>query len=224
MLDRAADSRVTGCWQTLLSDVAGLRMTPVLQRRAIAALDDPDPEIVIDAIKTLGQQGTPDALPALRAAFQRWHAVWNDRPAELSYRYAVDRPNAKQGMVEDAFRQAIGAGQGWLTRADGLRDLQSLCVTDTCRQQTANMIRTDDTRIVLWTVDADDIDIGLAQYRFSSIRALKAMLARYPRGTAFVVEGDPSTRASASAVIADLSTFAAPHGLSISAAPRDSRR
>jgi hypothetical protein len=190
-------------------------MMPVLQRRAIAALDDPDLDVVIDAIKTLGQHGTPDALPPLRAAFQRWHAVWADRAEELAYRRAVDRPNARQGMVEDAFRQAIGAGQGWLLRADDVRELQALCVTDTCRQQTRNMIRDDDTRIMLWSLDADEPNIELAQYRFSSVRALEQMLARYPGGTTFVVEPASNVRSGVAAVMAELSKFAASHGLSI---------
>ncbi|HEX4566138.1 MAG TPA: hypothetical protein VH138_05875 [Vicinamibacterales bacterium] len=215
MLDRAAQSRVTGCWQALLGDVANQHMTPALQQRAIAALAESDPETVIDAVKMLGQHGTTAALPPLRAAFQLWYDAWADRAAELVYSRVADRPNARQAMVEDEFRQAIGAGQGWLMRAEDLRELQSLCVTENCRQQTGYMIQSTDTLIKLWGVDAPDLNVELAQYRFRSLRSLEEMLARYPRGTTFIVERGPNAGADATAAISDLSAFATSHGLSI---------
>ncbi|PYR95502.1 MAG: hypothetical protein DMF84_00630 [Acidobacteria bacterium] len=104
-------SRATGCWR-FLNEIAALRMTPGVQIRAITDLDNSDPDVVIAAIQTLGQHGSPAALEPLRMAFQRWHATWTDRAAELAYSRAVERPNARQAMVEDAFRQAIGTGQG----------------------------------------------------------------------------------------------------------------
>jgi len=214
LLDRAMTSRATGCWRSL-NEIAALRMTPVVQRRAIADLDNPDPDVVIAAIQTLGQHGSPAALEPLRMAFERWHTSWADRAAELAYSLAVERPNARQAMVEDAFRQAIGAGQRWLMRADDLRELQSLCVTSSCRQQIGYMIHDDDTRITLWSInDSEESNIELAQYRFSSIKALEQMLARYPRGTAFVVQRT-NQAGDVTAAISGLLKIAAAYGLSI---------
>ena len=214
LLDRAMTSRATGCWR-LLDQIAALRMTPVVQTRAIADLDNPDPEAVIAAVQTLGQHGSPAALDPLRMAFQRWHGAWADRAAELVYSRAVERPNARQAMVEDAFRQGIGAGQRWLMRADDLRELQSLCVTDNCRQQVGYMIHDDDTRIMLWRIDdSEESNIELAQYRFTSIKALEEMLARYPRGTAFAVQRADQA-GDVTAALSELVRFAASHGLSI---------
>jgi hypothetical protein len=150
LLDRAMTSRTTGCWR-FLNQIADLRMTPVVQSRAIADLDNPDPDVVIAAIQTLGQHGSAAAREPLHAAFQRWHATWAGREAELELSHAAERPNARQPMVEDAFRQAIGAGQGWRTRASELHQLQPLCVTDNCRTQTGYMIHEDDTRIMVWS-------------------------------------------------------------------------
>ena len=214
LLDRAMTSRATGCWR-LLDQIPALRMTPVVQTRAIADLDNPDPEAVIAAVQTLGQHGSPAALDPLRMAFQRWHGAWADRAAELVYSRAVERPNARQAMVEDAFRQGIGAGQRWLMRADDLRELQSLCVTDNCRQQVGYMIHDDDTRIMLWRIDdSEESNIELAQYRFTSIKALEEMLARYPRGTAFAVQRADQA-GDVTAALSELVRFAASHGLSI---------
>ena len=215
LLDRAMTSRATGCWR-FLDQIAALRMTPVVQTRAIADLDNSDPDVVIAAIQTLGQHGSPAALEPLRMAFQRWHATWADRAAELAYNHAVERPNARQAMVEDAFRQAIGTGQGWVVRAGELRELQSLCVTDNCRTQTEHMIHEEDTRIMLWGInEPDESHIELAQYRFTSIAALKEKLARYPRGTAFILQRSANETGNVTAAISELIAFAASQGLSI---------
>jgi hypothetical protein len=215
VLDRAMTSRATGCWRSL-NEIAALRMTPVVQTRAIADLDNSDPDVVIAAIQTLGQHGSPAALEPLRIAFQRWHATWADRAAELAYSRAVERPNARQAMIEDSFRQAIGTGRGWLVHASELRELQSLCVTDNCRTQTGHMIHEEDTRIMLWGInEPDESHIELAQYRFTSIAALKEKLARYPRGTAFILQRSANDTGNVTAAISELMAFAASQGLSI---------
>lgn len=81
LLDRAMTSRATGCWRSL-NQIAALRMTPIVRARAIADLDNSDPDVVIGGVQTLGQHGSPAALEPLRIAFQRWHATWADRAAE----------------------------------------------------------------------------------------------------------------------------------------------
>jgi hypothetical protein len=216
LLDRAMNSRVTGCWQAL-SQVTGMRLPPGAEARLIADLDHADPEVVTAAIRMLGRHGSAAALAPLRAAFQRWNATWAGRAAELAYSQAVERPNAKQAMVEDAFRQAIGAGHGWLLRAAELRELQVLCVTDNCRAQARQMVHDDDTRITVWRVaEPDASDLELAQYRFTSIAKLKEMLARYPRGTAFTLHRVGEESGEVTAAITDLIAFAATQGLSIS--------
>src|SRR5205085_10824585 len=99
----------------------------------------------------------------------------------------------------------IGTGQGWLVRAGDLRELQSLCVTDNCRTQTGYMIHEDDTKISLWDInEADESNIELAQYRFTSIAALKEKLMRYPRGTAFILQPGPNRTDELSGAIGDL--------------------
>ncbi len=214
LLNRAMTSRATGCWRSL-NQIAALRMTPVVQRRAIADLDNPEPDVVIAAIQTLGQHGSPAALEPLRMAFERWHAAWADRAAELAYSRAAERPNARQAMVEDAFHQAIGTGRGWPVRTGELRELQSRCVTDNCRTQTGHMIHEDDTRIMLWGIEPDESHIELAQYRFTSIAALEEKLSQYPRGTVFILQRSANETGDVTAAITRLMAFAASRGLSI---------
>jgi hypothetical protein len=221
LLERAMTSRATGCWRFLINQVAALQMTPVVQAQAIADLDDADPDVVIAAVQTLGQHGSPAALEPLRAAFQRWHATWAGRAAELAHSHALERPNARQAMVEDAFRQAIGAGRGWVVGAGDLRELQALCVTDNCRTQTGYMIPEDDTRIVVWGInEPDESRIDLAQYRFTSVAGLEEKLSQYPRGTAFTLQRRADETNDVTEAVIRLKAFAVSRGLSIEEAPQ----
>jgi hypothetical protein len=190
-------------------------MAPAVETRAIADLDSSDPDVVITAAQTLGHHGSPAALEPLRTAFRRWHVTWADRGAELAYSPVIERPHARQAMVEDAFRQAIGAGHGWVLRASDLRELQQQCVTDNCRTQTGVMIHDDDTTILLWGInEPDESRIELAQYRFSSIAGLEEKLSQYPPGTSFVVRRMDAT-GDVAGLISRLVAFAGSRGLSI---------
>jgi hypothetical protein len=180
LLNRALASRAaTGCHGFVLRDVAALRMTPAVEAAAIAHLDDPDPQVVVSAAETLGRHGSKAAAPPLRAQFERWRRTWDGRQEELRHTWADDRPNAMQGMVEATFLQALARGQAWLTDADGVRDLRSLCVTDNCRTQADSLIdAADDTTIRIAQLDHRDAAvIILAQYQLPSIPALEQKLA-----------------------------------------------
>jgi hypothetical protein len=68
LLDRALAARTaTGCYETALGDIAALRMSPAVEVAAIAHLDDPDPQVVVNSIRTLGRYGSPGSQQPLRA-------------------------------------------------------------------------------------------------------------------------------------------------------------
>jgi hypothetical protein len=221
LLDRALSSRVSPGCRTSLAQVAELRMTPIVEARAIADLDGIDPDVVIAAIETLGRHGSPGALAPLRAAFERWHAAWDGRASDLQYSQAADRPHARQGMVEHGFRQALGRGQAWLTGSSELRELRALCVTDDCRTQISIMIDTaDDTRITISRVDEPgDSLIQLAQYHLQSISALEQKLAQYPRGASFTLHVSSLDSRIAAAVVSEILNFAGTHGIAVKQEP-----
>ncbi len=206
----------TGC-RTNLAAVAELRMTPVVEARAIADLDDTDPGVVIAAVDTLRRHGSPAALAPLRSAFERWHATWKGRASDLQYSRAGDRPQERQAMVEDAFRLALGQGQAWLTQSSELRELQALCVTDNCRIQTGLMIdAADETRIDVVQLDGPGGSlIRLAQYQLQSKAALEQKLAQYPRGTSFILSVGGLESREGAAVVSEIRTFARMHGITV---------
>lgn len=215
LLDRALTSRESlGC-RTRLALVADLRMTAVVEARAIADLDDADPDVVIGALETLQRHGSPSALAPLRMAFERWHAKWDGRESELHYSAAADQPNARQAMVEDAFRQALGLGQGWLTERPALRELRELCVTSGCRTQVSHMIdaAADSTISILQLDEPVDSLILLAQYQFTSISTLEQKLAQYPRATTFGLKTSGLDSRVATEVTSEIEMFARAHGI-----------
>jgi hypothetical protein len=78
------------------------------------------------------------------------------------------------------------------------------------------MIHEDDTRIILWDInEPDESNIELAQYRFASIAALEEKLARYPRGTAFILQRRANETGDVTTAISKLVAFAASQGLSV---------
>ena len=209
--------RITGCYTAALRGVATLRMTPVVEALAVAHLEDPNPQVVINAAETLGRYGSPASAQALRAQFDRWHRAWEGRQDELGYSRTEDRPNAMQGMVEHAFLQALGRGQGWLTEDADLRELRTLCVTDNCRTQADQIIAAaGDTRITISRVDDPDNSIvSLAQYQLVSISALRQKLAQYPKGTSFTLDVSALDPQIAPVVVSDLMKLAAAQGITV---------
>ena len=217
LLDRAMTSRATGC-RTSLNQIADLRMTPVVQARALADLDHPDPDVVIAAIQTLGQHGSPAALEPLRAAFQRWHVTWAGRASELAYSQAVERPTREAGDGRRRVPPGDRIGPELAGAGNGIARSAVPCVTENCRTQTGSMIHEDDTRIMVWSIDEpDQSHIELAQYRFMSIAALEDKLARYPRGTSLTLQRHAQENGDVTAAIANIMTFAASRGLTIRA-------
>jgi hypothetical protein len=158
LLSRALASReMTGCYKMALRDVATLRMTPAVEAVAADHLDDPDPQVVISAVETLGRYGSRASKQPLSVQFERWHRTWEGRQEELRYSHAESHPHAIQGMVELTFLQALGQGQAWLTDKGDLLELRALCVTDNCRTQADHMISTaGDTRITILRVESPD--------------------------------------------------------------------
>ena len=81
-----------------------------------------------------------------------------------------------------------------------------------------HMIHDDDTTIMVWGInEPDESQIELAQYRFASIAALEEELARYPRGTAFILQRSANETGDVTAAITRLMAFAVSRGLSITA-------
>lgn len=96
LLDRAMESRGSRGCRTNLVQVAELQSTPIVEARAVADLDDPNPDMVIAAIETLGRYGSTAVRAPLRLAFERWHRTWEGRAVDLQFSCRRRRVNTRR--------------------------------------------------------------------------------------------------------------------------------
>lgn len=182
----------TRCYDSLLDDVARLYMCPELERIAIAALSDPNIEMVAHAATLLGQYGSAAAEEHLWRRFEEWHQQWQGREADLRKKLpgvtSLGAPSlADQALVENAFRVALSHSPAWLADLEELKRIHLLSLTENGRREAENLLKGWNTmiQIAFNAVDGNPDTFFVAQYRPASLTALKEKLAQFPPGTTF---------------------------------------
>ena len=165
-------------YRNILSGVAALVPVPDpdVERLAVAHLDDPDPEVIVDAVKTLGTYGSSAAEAPLWARMRGWHQQWAGKTGQTT---------PVSGELEYALLQALATAPGWLADRAKLQTLQSLCVTEGARGNVAGFLQwwTEPIRI---SFEETRGEWSVAQYGdLSSLAVLESKLAQFPRGTRF---------------------------------------
>lgn len=175
----------TGCYRSVLSDVAALRYGPDLEHLAIAHLHDPDPQTAADAAKTLGEYGSPAAEAALWARMREWHREWAGKAVQLA---ATDRnPVPVQGQLEYALTFALAVSPQWLLDLTQLQTLDSLCVTSSAKQNIESFMQHWADPVVITSGGGRDDWMLLQFMSLPSFGALESKLSQFPRGTRFVL-------------------------------------
>ncbi len=192
LVEKALASRKdTGCYESLLTDVARLRASPELERIALATLGDPDPAPASDAATMLGGYGSAGARDALLRRFEDWREEWAGREREL---IALDEsdPLKSQSRVESALRLALTSPRGWLADREMLEKVRSLCVTKGCAGEADSALKQFGTNITVYLnpLDGSVSSASLAQYNNISWEALKEKAAQFPKGTTFKWDSD----------------------------------
>lgn len=192
LVERALASRKqTGCYRSLLPDVARLHMTQGLESVAIKSLDDPDTELAASAAGMLGDYGSAGARDALLRRLESWHAEWAGREKELSARDESDISKSPS-RVEQALAHALATSPAWLADRELLERVRRLCVTKNCQRETDSALKQFDTSVTVFfnPLDGSVLHASLAQYNVLSWAALKEKLAQFPKGTAFQWHSD----------------------------------
>jgi len=158
-----------------------------LEKLAIEFLDDADPEVVVDAVTMLGQQGSADAEEALWRRFEKWRREWNGREQDLRTDFHDDNPVRLQTRLERALRTALSGSPEWLADLKKLERLKSLCVTQSEREQVDHMIQgwSGEIQIRFFPDENEWGRADVAHYTLRSLSALKKKLAQFPNGTVF---------------------------------------
>ena len=191
MIRRAVQARgpdQTRCYTNVLREVGKLHTDPELEKVAVEFLDDPDPEVVIDAAAMLGERGSAEAEEALWRRFEKWHQVWNGRERELQMDFHDhDNPIRLQRGLEQALRLALNHSPAWLMDAKKLERLRQLCITSEERKQVEHLIAEWQSEISIRFAPEENTwgRAEVAHYSFNSLSALKSKLAQFPKGTVF---------------------------------------
>jgi len=192
LVEKALASRKdTGCYRSLLTDVAALFAGPELERAAVRSLDDADPAVASDAARMLGAHGPAATRDALLRRFRAWHEQWSGREAELDAQDERDL-SASHSRVESALLQALALSPAWLADEELLRGLRALCVTRKCAGDADSLLKQFGPAVTAY-FDRRDGSVAsavLAQYNNISWEGLKEKAAQFPKGTTFTWRSD----------------------------------
>ncbi len=176
----------TGCYLSVLSDVAALQSGPEVEHFALRHLHDPDTEVAADAAKMLGENGSPRDESALWARLREWHKHWAGKADRLEPTDA--QPSSVESELEFRLINAIAVSPRWLTNRAQLQALDKFCVTRGAHQNVQSFLQA-------WTPSAGPISISFGGYAdtwivvqynsLPSFTALEDKLAQFPRGTRF---------------------------------------
>jgi hypothetical protein len=225
LLSQALGARRPGhsrCWASLLTDVAALHTGPELERVATEALDDPSTEAAADAAQTLASTGSSSAEGALWRRFERWHEEWSARAEELRAVRARRPVSAgeeatleAQAHLEHFLYAALARGRAWVADGAKLKRLNTLCLTDDCRNETRKLADSWDTLLNIFFDASGDTAHGfmVAHYHLHTLGELKDKLARFPPATTFHVWRDE--RPGAARLHAELKTYLEARGMKL---------
>ena len=173
----ARGEKFSRCFTSALPEVARLHMSAEVEDVAIASLKDEDKEVVSQAASVLGKFGSAEAEKMLWQRMEDWHEAMQSRSEQLD----------KYNSIEDALRNALTNGRGWLLDPEKLKRLRELCLTEKGRGDIDRLIRGWNYDIsVGWSpFDDDEYEITVGHYELKSLDSLKQKLLQFPKGTLF---------------------------------------
>jgi hypothetical protein len=209
LVERALASRkATGCYETLLGNIARKHLSPELEKIAISSLDDPDPQMVRSAAEMLGHYGSKDSRDALLHRFEQWRELWEGREKELTDQQHSDPSNAQMRLEETLFR-ALADSPAWLADEEMITKLRQLCVSRNCTSEADSTLNQFGPNITVFfdmrTSKVAHTSIG--QYNVLSLDQLKTKLTQYPKGTTFTFGSDRANTADEQNVFDELKVY-----------------
>jgi hypothetical protein len=213
----ARGKEYTHCYASLLLEVAKLRMTPELEALAIEHLDDPDPEVVIQAASTLGQYGSIDAEKPLWQRLEKWLQEWKGRTEEFPKNFDSSHPNFWHKQVGQALRQALSQSPAWLMDREKLEKLRQSCL-DKDELQQFNYQAGDlsgEIRIDFQQGYEGWGNAQVAHYQCNSLPALKMKLSQFPKNTTFIWSSYSQDQSAAERVFSELKSFLEEKGMKL---------
>jgi hypothetical protein len=173
----------TGCYRFLLQELGA--ELPNAQQSAIDALDDPDPDVVQDAVLALGHRGSSEAEAALWARLERFHGEWAGREDQLRSTPDYQSEGSRGAALEQGLAYAIAKGTNWMSPPAKLAHLAQLLWTQANQLQIESWIKQWKQGPAL--IDAtwfpeDNPKFAVLQYESLTEDELSTKLTQFPRG------------------------------------------
>jgi hypothetical protein len=192
LLERAVTERgkgKTACNRSVFQDIALYVTAPILTNVALETLEDPDPQVTMDALIYLMNYGDKSAEQPVWNRYVAWSEKWQGRADVLESREAGSAGNWEQvGLGENLARTLI-QNQGWLATPDLISRVLARCVGEQmCMQlkQIADQARPGPGPYPVSAFrSGSNESYQVAQYNPKLLDLLDAKISQFPRGTRF---------------------------------------
>lgn len=237
MVEKAMEQRDNNQHEDLLPEITESRLAPELLPICIRRLNDPDEMVVESATSVLGSFGTPEARQALKDRMRRWHDDLIAADPQAKAKIAAEGYGGPHRPFDSFVLQALRRSPLMVVTPEELRELEPLCMTKQATQEI-------EMHLISWT-DPIRIDCHrggegefehagfpmagggsepghvedwwyVADYGALSKAELKAVMARFPRGTTFALPTYVSTDpAEFQRFFDELNTSVQQHGMKL---------
>jgi hypothetical protein len=171
------------CRDTLLQRLATIRMSPEVEQAAIAALNDSDSSVVLEALNVLKDYGSADCKSAILRAFSQWHKQWEARAKDL------DMPENARWQIDGAYFSAAALAQAWLSSEQDFEALRDLCLTQSCKQAAnSTLVERSQKYVMIAVVEPVGDEIVERFMPGGTMERLEQKMAEYPRDTLFQID------------------------------------
>ena len=194
LLERAVKERGKGksaCNRSVFQDIALYATDPVLTDVAQEALDDPDPQVTMDALIYLMNYGDKSVEQPVWNRYVAWSEEWRGRADVLESRGAGSVGNWEEVGLGENLARALIQNQGWLATPDLISRVLERCVGDQMCAQVKQIADQAKAGPGPYPVSAyrsgQNENYQVAQYSSKSLELLEAKIAQFPRGTKFAL-------------------------------------
>jgi hypothetical protein len=213
----ARGSESNACRHMLLTDIAALQNSPLLEEEAVRSLSDPDPEVANNAANFLGRYGSADAEQVLWNRYEAWGREWSGRAAELRFVMGRENPHLWDANLGQSLARALASGTSWLSDESKLRRIQALGVGTNIQGDLEPALRAWLQRpFTITYIGTVPPSFNIAQYNSLSLDVLKKKLTQFPSGTKFVLTpSSPAPSQEEQKVREEIFQFAGKNGITV---------
>jgi hypothetical protein len=181
-----SDREDRGCYRWLLGSAAAVAWDSGIRAQVLASLNDPNPEVTMDAAHVLAARGGPEVEPFLWKKLEQWSQRWRGRAAELRVHPITGAGRAEEDRLGDALFDAIASAKAWWLDEPRRKRLTELCIDDWCIQRWKPKPLESPFMI--------DVSNGGSSYPAAfrvdgytepTLEALKTKVAQFPAGSQF---------------------------------------